>query len=318
MAPSHSLDLYFHSVPIWLNVICMNSAATNKFNWVIHSIMTVNRRQWVNVVVGSPTVWPDYRSRVDMSWYYRKECGSISGVNQFHVAESWCSWGITHPKHPTWFFCWPPSVILKKCIIMLLHVHFCNTTVLQGNTLGLCENKDSSIATTCPLPPNLIGGSSTHNRWLQTSLIHWYTCTVVASDTSTSSAASLTGYCLHQKCIKRSHFCNVSFDFSKKLPFRMLTRLLQSLHRRQQPSLTSERSCMTIMHPQTHCFCLARTCLSCKKLTMAGVPPKAIGPSSSKDIFHAFRYLPPVLQKILPPRYLYFCACSEQQISGGS
>ena len=31
-------------------------------------------------------------------------------------------------------------------------------------TFGLCENKDSSIATTTPRPPSLIGGSTEQSR----------------------------------------------------------------------------------------------------------------------------------------------------------
>ena len=54
-------------------------------------------------------------------------------------------------------------------------------------TLHLCTNRDSSICTTTPFPPSIVGPSF-NSQVEQTSLQNWYT-SAVTSDTSAWSAA---------------------------------------------------------------------------------------------------------------------------------
>ena len=87
--------------------------------------------------------------------------------------------------------------------------------------------------------------------------------------------------------------------FGKKLPFRMLTAVLQSGHRQRQPSLMSDLSCSVIIVPHLHCCCWASTFFLCKKATMPGVPPKAIGRDmASRYVHKEYPTLSAVLEKV--------------------
>ena len=73
---------------------------------------------------------------------------------------------------------------------------------------------------------------------------------------ATINGVVVTGYSRAQKYNRRSHFCRVMWDFSKKLPFLMLFRVLQLAHHQLTPSLTSRLglSCIaTVQRLQFYC-----------------------------------------------------------------
>ena len=141
------------------------------------------------------------------------------------VAASRCGTTCTYPKdgttevspipntqfscagaRPRWY-CWVGNYVLNG--------KFNNNTTLHSNalTFGLWLNSDSSVCTTTPGPPSLIGVWS--SLVVQTSRKNWLVSIVVFSDISALSAASQTGCCLHHSCIRSYQLNNGSLDFEK-------------------------------------------------------------------------------------------------------
>ena len=103
--------------------------------------------------------------------------------------------------------------------------------------------------------------------------------------TSHSSPASVTGYCLTQKCMSSTHFRKGSLLLEKKLPSLMDLVPLHCLHRHTSPSLTFclLPSTMGTAHlaqledEESSPFLL-------NQLTRSSEGPKITGPNSNRDI----------------------------------
>ena len=119
----------------------------------------------------------------------------------------------------------------------------------------------------------------------QTSRNHRYTLQAEFLSTSHSSPASVTGYCLTQKCMSSTHFRKGSLLLEKKLPSLMDLVPLHCLHRHTSPSLTSclLPSTMGTAHlaqledEESSPFLL-------NQLTRSSEGPKITGPNSNRDI----------------------------------
>lgn len=150
-------------------------------------------------------------------------------------------------------------------------------------TFGLCLKRLSSIWTMLLCPPRRMGVRSSFAE--QTSRSHWYTSHAVLLSIPTFSATLVTGYSRDHKCRRRSHFCKVRWDSLKKLPCRMLFLVLQRGHHQLTPSVTSLLgfSCIWTLQRLQDWWLASKWWLLIYWI-IPGVPPKAIGPISSRDI----------------------------------
>ena len=134
-------------------------------------------------------------------------------------------------------------------IIILLYLKYDSGSKSQP-TFGLWRNRDSSICTTTPGPPKIMGMG--RSLVVQISLSHRYTSTAVPLSTTATLCASFTGYCCDHQKIKISHFCRESLDFAKKLPSLMDFEVLHLWHRHLNPSEISFRCLSTMATPHLH------------------------------------------------------------------
>ena len=168
-----------------------------------------------HLVVGSPLISPDDSPWLNVLLNDGQECCSITMGHNLHIYPKDGTTEVsTIPNtqfscagaRPRWY-CWVGNYVLNG--------KFNNNTTLHSNalTFGLWLNSDSSVCTTTPGPPSLIGVWS--SLVVQTSRKNWLVSIVVFSDISALSAASQTGCCLHHSCIRSYQLNNGSLDFEK-------------------------------------------------------------------------------------------------------
>ena len=138
---------------------------------------------------------------------------------------------------------------------------------------GLWRNRLSSICTTTPWPPSIIGESWLKSRQLHRSRQYWYIWMAVFSSTSASSAASFTGYSRAHQYMRTIHCRSCRRDCSKNVPERSDTLFLhvETGHLHLWPSVMSLLCCMSIgwlqagqslLRPSNPLLCSQLICLS--------------------------------------------------------
>ena len=138
---------------------------------------------------------------------------------------------------------------------------------------GLWRNRLSSICTTTPWPPSIIGESWLRSRQLHRSRQYWYIWMAVFSSTSASSAASFTGYSRAHQYMRTIHCRSCRRDCSKNVPERSDTLFLhvETGHLHLWPSVMSLLCCMSIgwlqagqslLRPSNPLLCSQLICLS--------------------------------------------------------